>query len=82
MRQPRMTRPPLPPQKATGSGVALRRRAKTYREKADALEAMLTDTQTHFAEVFAATDAQLTTRERIARSARGGRRLGTKENQR
>ena len=82
MRDIRRLRPPLPTLKPTGSGAALRRRAKSYREKADALEAMLTDTQTHFAEVFAATDAQLTTRERIARSARGGRRLGTKENQR
>jgi len=58
------------------SVAALRRRAETYREKANALEAMLADTQMQFAEAFNAADSQVSTRDRIATAARRGRRLG------
>jgi len=58
----------------------LRRRAEAYREKADALEAMLTEVQDQFTEAFAAADSQRSTRDRITQAARSGRSLGAVHN--
>lgn len=79
IRQPRATAPTTRRSIAPGAGVAaLRRRAATYREKADALEAMLKGAQDHFTDAFAVADSQVSTRERIAEAARRGRRLGAR----
>jgi len=68
----RMTRPnPSGRHRSPGtSAAALRRRAESYRDKADALEAILTDTQEQFTEAFSIADAQVATRDRIASAAR------------
>lgn len=76
MTKPRLTRPPARVVSPGTNAPALRRRAEAYRDKADALEAMLKGTQDQFADSFAAADSQVSTRDRINDAARKGRRLG------
>jgi hypothetical protein len=73
----RMTRPEPRYTSAPGSNErSLRRNAEKYRDRADELESMLAATQRKFTEAFAAADAQVSTRDRITKAARGNRRLG------
>jgi hypothetical protein len=62
---------------APGKNVgALRRRAEACRDRAEQLETMLRETQDQFTEAFATADAQVSTRDRITKAARNGRRFG------
>lgn len=75
-RKPKGNYPNTGGSRGATSVAALRRRAESYRNKADALEATLTGTQEAFAESFSTADLQVSTRDRISEAARKGRRLG------
>lgn len=74
VRRTRLTAPPPVRTGPTASPGVLRRRAVAYREKADALEKLLADTQAHFGEAFAEADAQRSTRDRITEEAHRAKR--------
>jgi hypothetical protein len=75
-RKPKGTYPNTSGRRPTGNVATLRRRAEAYRDRADELEAVLADTQDQFTEAFAVADAQMSTRDRISKAARGKRQLG------